>query len=94
MARRSNASLFLRPSRRVGAAGAVVAMAAVLAGCATPYASQQPGKATSTGSSPGHEIILVCESATVTDANGVETSSAVASRVPAGTPVPPGCRLG
>jgi len=106
MAQTSNASLFhrpirrpigrpiRRPSRRVGGTVAGFAIAAVLAGCSTPYASQQPGKATGTGGSPAHEVILVCESGTVTDANGVETSSAVATRVPAGTPVPPGCHLG
>jgi hypothetical protein len=69
-------------------------MAVVLAGCAAPYVSQQPGRPSSTGASRGHEIILVCESGTVTDTSGVETSSSVALRVPAGTPVPPGCHLG
>lgn len=91
MARTSNASSLRHPFRRVGAAFAGVTMAAVLAGCGAPYVSQQPG-ATSTGGS--HDVVLVCESGTVTNANGVETSSAVATRVPAGTPVPPGCHLG
>jgi hypothetical protein len=69
-------------------------MAAVLAGCAAPYVSSQPGQATNTGGSVSPEVILVCESGTVTHAGGVETSSAVALRVPAGSPVPPGCHLG
>ena len=69
-------------------------MAAVLAGCATPYVSQQPGRPYSTGASRGHEIILVCESGTTTDTNGVQTASSVALRVPTGTPVPPDCHLG
>jgi len=102
MARASKVSPTRRPSRGQGrgpgrrVAGAVVGitMAAVLAGCATPYVSQQPGKPHSTGSSRGREIILVCESGTTTGANGVQTASSVALRVPAGTPVPPDCHLG
>jgi len=94
MARTSDASRFRRRSGRVGAALAGVAMAVVLAGCAAPYVSEQPAEGTGTGGSLGHEVILVCESGTVTGAHGVETSSAVATRVPAGKPVPPGCRLG
>jgi len=98
MARTSNASPLLRsvrrPVRRVGGALAGITLAAVLAGCGAPYVSQQPGTATGTGGSLDSEVILVCESGTVTHANGVETSSSVAIRVPAGTPVPPGCHLG
>lgn len=45
----------------------------------------------STSSSPPAEDIIVCESNTV-DQDGIETSSSVASRVPAGTPVPEGCK--
>jgi|GEM_PF-6863621 len=94
MARTTNASRFRRPSGRVGTALAGVTMAALLTGCAAPSVSEQPAKGTGTGGTLGHEVILVCESGTVTGAHGVETSSAVATRVPAGTPVPPGCRLG
>ena len=72
----------------------LLAVLPLLAGCATPYVSQQPGKPHSTGSSRGREIILVCESGTTTGANGVQTASSVALRVPAGTPVPPDCHLG
>jgi len=56
---------------------------AVLVGCGAPGVSSGPG---------GGEQIIVCESGTVKKGD-VSTSSAVASRVPAGTPVPPGCRL-
>jgi hypothetical protein len=37
-------------------------------------------------------IVIVCESG-VESVNGVETSSANATRVPAGTPIPKGCRV-
>jgi len=63
----------------VGAAG--LALAAVAAGCAPPVASGPD------------EIVIVCKSGTV-DQNGVHTSSAVATRAPAGSPIPPGCRVG
>lgn len=66
---------------RAGAAGLFVV--AVLAGCGAPGVSSGPGS---------REQVVVCESGTITQGN-VSTSSAVASRVPAGTPVPPGCRL-
>lgn len=79
-------------SLRVSVTG--IAVAALLAGCATPYASQAPGRPYSTGASQGHEIIIVCDSGTQTGADGVETSSSVALRVPTSTPVPPGCHLG
>lgn len=38
-------------------------------------------------------MILVCETA-VTNADGIETSSQTATRVPVGTPVPAGCWIG
>jgi hypothetical protein len=58
---------------------------AVLTGCGAPGVSSGPGEGST-------EQIVVCESGIVAKGN-VSTSSAVASRVPAGTPVPPGCRL-
>jgi hypothetical protein len=69
-------------------------MVAVLAGAAVLFVSQQPGDASGTGGSHADEVIVVCESPTVTHTNGVKTSSAVAARVPAGSPVPQGCHLG
>jgi hypothetical protein len=38
-------------------------------------------------------MILVCESG-ITIVDGIETSSRTVSRVPVGTPVPPGCWIG
>lgn len=85
-----------RPARlrRVGIAVAGLAVAALVSGCATPYTSPQPGRPYSTGASRGHEIIIVCESGNQADGAGVSTSSSIALRVPTGTPVPEGCRLG
>lgn len=94
MARTSSASRSRSPSRRVGGALAGIALAAVLAGSAVLFVSQQPGDAAGTGGSHADEVIVVCESPTVTHANGVKTASAVAVRVPAGSPVPQGCHLG
>ena len=54
---------------------------------ATSGASDEP-------STPGRgddTIVIVCESG-VESVNGIETSSAKATRVPAGTPIPKGCR--
>ena len=98
MARTSSASPSCSPgrspSRRVGGALAGIALAAVLAGSAVLFVSQQPGDAAGTGGSHADEVIVVCESPTVTHTNGVKTSSAVAARVPTGSPVPQGCHLG
>lgn len=80
--------------RRVAVAVAGLAVAALVSGCATPYTSSQPGRPYSTGASRGREIIIVCESGNQTDGAGVSTSSSVALRVPTGTTVPEGCRLG
>jgi hypothetical protein len=81
-----------RRRRFVALAGVVAAVA--LAGCGTPYltdpADSRPPL--STDSTNGEQVI-VCESGTVSS-DRIETSSAVAARVPAGTPVPPGCRDG
>jgi hypothetical protein len=69
--------------RRAGAAGIIaVGLAAAAAGCGAPAVS----------GGPGHDRVLVCESG-IRSHEGVRTSSAVAVHVPAGTPVPPGCRL-
>jgi len=67
-----------------GAFGIVVVVAA--AGCGAPGVSDGPGGASDSSR------VLVCESGAQTHGD-VETSSAVAVRVPEGTPVPPGCRL-
>ncbi len=72
------------PQRRVGVGMAGVFLAAVVAGCAPTVSSAPP---------PADEIVIVCESGTVTK-DGIKTSSAVATKVPAGTPIPAGCRLG
>jgi hypothetical protein len=48
------------------------------------------GGSSGNGTSGHHEQIVVCES-NVTTHGGIDTSSAVATRVPAGTPIPPGC---
>ncbi|HEY8216456.1 MAG TPA: hypothetical protein VIH82_04930 [Acidimicrobiia bacterium] len=80
-----------RPSRRrlhwstAGVLG--LALAAAVAGCSSPQASTGPG-----GGDASADRLLVCESGTVTHGD-VRTSSAVASRVPEGTEIPPGCRL-
>ncbi len=68
---------------RLGVAAAGLAVAAVAAGCAPTVASAPD---------PVDEVVLVCESGVV-DQGGVKTSSAVATRVPAGSPIPPGCRI-
>ncbi len=78
--------------RRVVAGLAGAALVVVLAGCATPYASGQgTGKA---GVSGATEIIVVCDSGIVTGPDGTETSSSIAMRLPAGSAIPAGCRLG
>ena len=75
--------------RRLGVGLAGVALAAALAGCATPYVS-------SSGDAPdaGGEQVVVCESGVVTHPDGTETSSSLAVRLPAGVPIPAGCRAG
>jgi hypothetical protein len=44
-------------------------------------------------SSANAEMIIVCQSGT-TSADGIDTSSEVATRVPVGSPIPPNCRAG
>jgi ferric-dicitrate binding protein FerR (iron transport regulator) len=77
-------------TRRLGAGLAGVALAATLAGCATPYVSDSGGTAPGAGS----EQIVLCDSGVVTHPDGTETSSSIAVRIPAGAPIPAGCRLG
>ena len=82
--------------RRLGAALGGLALLATLAGCSVPFVTATPGRAPSRAGSTGAasgERIVVCESGTVSR-GGVDTSSAVVVRLPAGTPVPPGCREG
>jgi hypothetical protein len=79
---------------RVGLVVGALVLSAGLAACAAPL-SNAPGNPSQHGTTaPGAgTVVLVCESGTQSN-GGVDTSSAVAVRVPAGTPVPPGCRLG
>ena len=82
-----------RPRRqRFVALGGLVAVVA-LAGCGTPYVTGPADSSSPSTDSTNGERVIVCESGTVSS-DGIETSSAVATRVPAGTPVPPGCREG
>ena len=82
------------PARVAFALGAVI-LSTGLAGCAVPLSnSGSPARGGSgTTRSASSDVVLVCESGT-SSSGGVATSSAVAVRVPAGTPVPPGCREG
>lgn len=83
----------LSGTRRAGLALAGLLLTGGLASGAVLMMS--PGAANE-GPSSGkrtYEIVIICESGTVTG-GGIETSSAVAKRVPAGTPIPPGCRAG
>lgn len=81
----------LVPGRLVaGLAGA--ALVVVLAGCGTPNASSQGTD--KSGVSGATEIVVVCDSGIITGPDGTETSSASATRLPAGSAIPAGCRLG
>jgi hypothetical protein len=91
MARSINASPSHSLAKRLGAGLAGVALAAVLAGCATPYASGAPDGSAKAVVHDQSEIIIVCGSGIVTGPDGVETSSQVVSRIPAGDPIPAGC---
>ena len=79
---------------RVGLVVGACAVIVGLAACAAPRSSTSgtPPRPGATAAGAG-TVVLVCESGT-TGSGGVTTSSAVAVRVPAGTPIPPGCRLG
>ncbi len=60
---------------------------------ATGLLASSPAGAHTGRGAAGDGTVIVCESDTVSH-GAVDTSSAVAVRVPAGTPVPPGCRSG
>jgi hypothetical protein len=78
---------------RVGLVVGALVVSAGLAACAAPLSKAgNPSQHGATAPGVG-TVVLVCESGTQSS-GGVDTSSAVAVRVPAGTPVPPGCRLG
>lgn len=66
--------------------GPLAALGTGVALIATSGASTEPST-----HDRGETIVIVCESG-VESSNGVETSSANATRVPAGTPIPKGCR--
>ena len=86
MARRSH-------SRRRFIAGTLgIALTAAAGGGALFFTSGPAGARSGRGAA-GAGLVIVCESGTISH-GGVDTSSAVAVRVPAGTPVPPGCRNG
>jgi hypothetical protein len=68
-----------------------VFLAAAFAGCSTPYVSG--GGADGADVNTADEIIVVCDSGT-SSSGGIDTSSSVAIRLPAGSPVPDGCHLG
>lgn len=65
----------------------VSAALAAVCGIAAVVALSSVGGAAGAGS----DRVVVCESGTVSS-GGIETSSAVAQRVPKGAPLPPGCR--
>ena len=78
-------------AKRLGAGLAGVALAATLVGCATPYTSGGPDGSAKGNLDDQSEIVIVCESGIVQGPDGVETSSQVVSRIPAGDPIPAGC---
>jgi hypothetical protein len=80
------------PRRRL-IAGALGLVLTAAAGGGTLFLTSGPAGARSGSGATGDGTVIVCESGTVSH-GGVDTSSAVAVRVPAGTPVPPGCREG
>lgn len=82
MARRSH-------SRRRLTAGAIGLAVTAASGVALFMSGLAGARAGATGDG----TVIVCQSGTVSR-GGVDTSSAVAVRVPSGTPVPPGCREG
>jgi hypothetical protein len=81
------------PRRQLGAALGGLALAAALAGCGTPSVDSGTDGSSGAGRTvaSSSERIVVCESGTVSR-DGIDTSSASVLRLPAGTPVPPGCR--
>ncbi len=93
MARSITASPSRSLAKRLGAGLAGVALAAALAGCATPSTSGGPGGSAKAAVDDQSEIVIVCGSGIVTGPDGVETSSQVVSRIPAGDPIPAGCTV-
>jgi hypothetical protein len=81
---------FSTSRRRLGAVSAGVLLAAAVAGC-TPSVSDGPS-GSADAVSTADEIIVVCESEVVSK-DGIETSSSFAVKLPAGSPIPPGCHL-
>lgn len=81
------------PRRHLGAALGGLVLVVGLAGCGTPGISSGPHDSSGVGSADtsSGERIVVCESGTVSR-DGVDTSSATVFRIPAGAPVPAGCR--
>jgi len=65
--------------------------AALAAVCGIAAAVTLAGSALGGAAGAGGDRVVVCESGTVSS-GGIDTSSAVAQRVPAGAPLPPGCR--
>ena len=82
-------------SARVAFALGAVLLSTGVAACAVPLSGS--GSSARGGNGPTRtgstDRVVVCESG-ISSSGGVDTSSAVAVRVPAGTPVPPGCREG
>jgi hypothetical protein len=72
-----------------------VLVSAGLTACTVPLSNSGSPVRGSGGPAPtgSSDRVIVCESGT-SSSGGVDTSSAVAVRVPAGTPLPPGCREG
>ena len=80
--------------------GVMLAGMVLIAGVGASAAAVIPSGASTGDSSRGsstttqpEQVIIVCEAGPETS-DRIETASASATRVPAGTPVPPGCRLG
>lgn len=71
--------------------GALVAASALFA---VPAIAQRGGNEPGPSSTGGSGKVIVCESGVVDHGGGIQTSSAVAERVPADAPVPEGCRAG
>ena len=89
MARRSR-----HPNRRLGLAVVGLTRSPGLVGCAAPISSPSGTPAGhAMRSSVGNDVVVIGDAGTLSN-GGVDTSSAVAVRVPNGTPVPPGCRSG
>ena len=87
MARRSH-------SRRRFVTGVLgIAVTAAVGGGSLFVVTSSAGARVGSGAPAGADSVIVCESGTISH-GGVDTSSAFAVRVPAGTPVPPGCRSG